>query len=140
MGAKSSKYLLDSSFIVSVLLPQDANHQIALSITEKISGNIYISNYVLQETVSVLSRKTNSEYATTWYKEFLSQPKVTVLYADYKIDLFTITLIDEDLSRNISFIDYSNIIFMKEYEINKLIAFDNHFKELQKYYDFQIIS
>lgn len=136
----ANKYFADSSYLISLLLDTDSNYFKALDLTQATFGNLYISNYVLQEVITVVSKLRDSNFILNWLEKIFESKSFNIIYSSFSLDTKTIELIKTVKIKNISFIDYSNIIFMKEYEIDKLIAFDNHFKKLQKYHTFEIIS
>lgn len=136
----ANKYFVDSSYLISLLLDTDSNHFEALDLSQSICGNLYISNYVFQEVITVVSKLRDSDFILNWLDKIYESKSFNIIYSSFSLDTKTIELILTVKNKNISFIDYSNIIFMKEYEFDKLLAFDSHFKKLQKYHDFEIIS
>lgn len=134
------KVFVDTSYLVSLLVDTDSNHKRAINLSKKITGKLYISNYILQELSTVVSRMRGTQFIVEWLNKAYKSEYFEIIYATHPLDLQTIELTRIEANKNISFADYSKIIFMKEYEIDKLLAFDSHFKKLQKYHDFEIIS
>jgi len=139
------KILIDSSYFCGLKNPKDGFHKNALYVAEVIEEckyEIVISNYIFLETITVLSQRLDKPEAVRFGKNLKSQPNITVCHFTPKLDLKTWQLFQQIENKNVSYVDCSNIILMKEEKISKLATFDKDFKKIKKQinFNFEIIS
>ena len=73
--------VLDSSFLVSLFLPEDSNNLKALSLFEKHRGDeMLLTDIVLFETLTILAYKKSASFAKDAYRDLLSNRKLHLLY------------------------------------------------------------
>ena len=73
--------ILDSSFLVSLYLPQDENHAEALATLEKNrDSELLATDMVLFETLTVVAYKGGIELARSAYSQLLSNKKLVLVF------------------------------------------------------------
>ena len=119
--------LLDTSFLIAYFDSRDANHQKALKVLKEIENNEYgtpfISDYIFDETVTILKKYLGTKLA--------SEKGDDILKAFERI-AFTTLLFDETWvlfrkTQKLSFTDCSIVCLMKKYRIEYLTTFDSDF-------------
>lgn len=127
------KVFLDTSFIVSLIIKTDSNHEKAkkLIINEDLLNNeCYISNLIINEIITVIGNKLGLTAAIEAYE--LVNDNFNILN-EYEINNFNDKVLDVYRLTNtkLSFTDSSIIILMQEYGIENLVSFDKEFKRIK---------
>ena len=130
------KYFLDTSFILSLILDSDSNHDKAINLLNIINEDCYINNNVLNEVLTLIGRKLNVFDAKEVYFALIDS---FTLLNEYNINDYnnkTFEIFEENMGENIkktklSFTDSSIILTMNEYGIDKLVSFDEEFKRIK---------
>jgi predicted nucleic acid-binding protein len=135
---------IDTSYICALYNPHDSLHKEALKLKRGIDQQInpFISNYIFLETVTVLSQRVGKQDANDIGNLMFSSNKFGFLQATPKIDVKTWQLFQKVSDKNISYVDCSNVVLMKEERIDKILTFDQDFEDLKKQanYNFEILS
>ncbi|QEE16274.1 type II toxin-antitoxin system VapC family toxin [Promethearchaeum syntrophicum] len=131
---------LDSGFFLGFCHPKDKFHEQSLSIFRKMSsgqfGLIYTSNAIITETATLLLVRTNHnmEIIEEFYSLLYGLNKfVRILTWSSEIEekswnMFkSVNLNAKSKKEIMSFVDVSNIIFCKEFQIEFMGSFDHHF-------------
>ena len=122
---------IDSSVFCAYANVRDVHHKNAKKIIEDIiSGkheNGITTDYIFDETVTVIRRKSNSRTAIEIGK-FLLDSEIFIA----KIDSLVFQKSWELFQTNeLSFTDCSNIVFMDLFDISKIATFDKGFKNIK---------
>ena len=73
--------VLDSSFLVSLFIPEDSNNERALDLFEKHRADeMLLTDIVLFETLTILAYKKGASFAKASYQDLLSNRKLQLLY------------------------------------------------------------
>ena len=128
-----TKIFIDTNVFVALEDENDSTHKRAIQLSEFLlkqhSVKFYTSSEVISETLTVISRKLGKEVA----KKFIKKHKNS-----YMIDIF----FDENLYRktlnaylklkhnSVSFVDCSNTVIMRKYNIKYIFSFDEDFKKM----------
>lgn len=126
-----SKVFVDTNVYVALRDRLDSTHQNAVSILKSILNKgvtMYTSSDVIGESLTVISRKTGKIKA----KDFLTevQKMANVIFVDEITHKETQKYFFRVKSKNISFIDCSNVITMKRNKIKYIFSFDEDFRTL----------
>lgn len=125
------KVFVDTNAFVALRDTKDSTHKRAKRILDKLIQRkawLYTSSDIVGETLTVVSRKLGKSHAREFAREaekmaeeiFISQE----MHDEARKLFFKIT------SKNISFIDCSSAIAMKQSKIDVVFTFDKHFKSL----------
>jgi predicted nucleic acid-binding protein len=127
------KILLDSDILVSLNKTDDPNHAKAKRIQEKYSHVphiFYLSNLVFSESITVISQKVNHQTAVNFIKQFQSRkPHLNYIYIDQNLEKLAINIFKKQTSKNISFVDCTNIAIYQKYNLDAIFSFDKHYKK-----------
>lgn len=133
---------VDSNVFIGVLNTRDALHEKALGVWERLKKEQYhlvVSNGIISEVITVLSQRASKEKALDFAHSvyFDDKHEIEIVRLDEAIELKALEHIEVIPSKNISFIDATNIAIMELYGIRKIASFD---KEFCKQKGFEIFS
>ena len=126
------KIFIDSTFIISLLNNDDHYHESAINIVSDDellkTNNLFTSNLVINEIVSVIGAKLGLEAAINAYD--LLNDNCTILN-EYEIKNFNEKVMDvyRSTEAKLSFTDCSIMVVLKEFDIDSLVSFDKEFKQ-----------
>ncbi|MBI4066754.1 type II toxin-antitoxin system VapC family toxin [Candidatus Gottesmanbacteria bacterium] len=132
------KYLfVDSSSWISLLVKTDTNYQKAKSIFSSFDTKttLYISSFIINETVTKIRRMLGQTKAFSLYKLFIdweNEGSLMILPLERKsIDESMKLLQQHPIPNTLSLTDATNIVLMKKHHIPILFSFDRDFKKLK---------
>lgn len=124
--------LLDTSFLVAHYNHRDGNHQRAIKLLLELEtnqfGSLVISDYVFDETITLIKKYLGNKQAIEKGNELLNSIELT------KVDTEVFRLSWEISKRfdNLSFTDCSNLAVMRHYGLEHLATFDSGFNGIVK--------
>jgi len=122
--------IADSSFLVSLFLPEDMNHENAKKEYTKYDEYLLIPVCVLEETVNVLIYKRGFDFSLRVSDELLQNERIIVYYPDEDEILETIELMNKT-KKKMSMIDYEVAYFAVQKK-EALLCFDKQILSLVK--------
>ncbi len=130
------KYFLDTSFILAIVLNSDSNYKKAVNLAYVLNEKCYINNNVLNEVLTLISRKLDINSAKELYYNIIDSFELLNEYdiSNYNSENFNIfeKYVGENSKKTrLSFTDSSIILTMKEYNIPNLVSFDKEFKKVK---------
>ncbi|MBE6488602.1 MAG: type II toxin-antitoxin system VapC family toxin [Methanosphaera stadtmanae] len=130
------KILVDTSFIVSLFRKNDENHRIAKENATLIENNkCYITNYVLNEVITVLAMRSKDMKLTKMVYYFMQDNFIIINEQDTTNFNTEVMNIFEKYNKDtfhLSFIDCSLILLFKEYNLDSLVSFDKWFEKVEE--------
>lgn len=136
------KILVDTSFIVSLFRKNDENHRIAKENATLIENNkCYITNYVLNEVITILAMRTKDIELTKMVYYFMQDNFIIINEQDTTNFNTKVMKIFEKYNRDtfhLSFVDCSLILLFKEYNLDFLISFDKWFEKVEEIETFDL--
>lgn len=127
------KVFVDTSAFVSLHDGNDPNHKKAFDLAlrlDKKSAELFTSSDVVGESLTVISRKMGKVKAAEFINNFKTNG-VREIFIDEELHEKTKKLFLTVKSKNISFIDCSNIVAMKKRGIKQIFAFDQDFRKMR---------
>ena len=127
----SQKVFVDTCSFVSLHDDRDSNHEKAIALAKILfeqKVQLYTSSDVIGETLTVIARKLGKKAAGDFYKEY-GKSSIIELFVNHDIHEKTRDFFLHVTSKNISFIDCSNVIVMKQNSIQTIFTFDQDFKK-----------
>ena len=126
----TNSIILDSSALVSLFSPQDANHQTAKKISKSFI-NRYISvilpGEIFTETVNVFGKKVNHKVALK-YGAILIESDYAIADTNDQIRSSALKKFQKQ-PQSVSFTDCLVMAFADEYKTNEIFGFDEVFKK-----------
>lgn len=121
------KLLADSDFLFALFKPDDSNNSKSRTLLEKYEKeDILISNLVLQEATTLVSKRMGMKYAVNFYNAVL---KITsrIIYLDLNLEKKAWKMFLDQTKKGCSFIDCSNLIIHNEHKLNGILSFDDFY-------------
>ncbi len=126
------KIFVDTSAFVSLQDKSDPNHEkagkFALKLQE-LNAQLYTSSEIIGEALTVIARKLGKSQALQFYRGYLKSG-IEEIFISARLNESTKKLFFTVKSKNISYIDCSNVIAMENAKIKSIFAFDQDFKKL----------
>lgn len=89
---------------------------------------LYTSNHVVNETITLLGRKTNYAFAADRAESIFNSTALEILYANQDDEREALLLFRKYADQEISFTDCISFVLMKRHEIRAAFTFDRHFR------------
>ena len=125
-----SKILLDTNFIISLLLENNDKHDRSIELKNDgiFENECYVTNLVIQELFTVLGMLTkDSNYVIEAYHMVKDN---FIIIDEYNIDKFNdkVATIYQEYNTKLSFVDSSLIKVLEEYQLDSIVSFDKDLK------------
>ncbi len=124
--------LVDSDAFVALAVSHDSSHRKAFRILSDLlqkSTTFITSNYVFSETVTVISQKAGHDEALSFIKKIQSGDSYTIKWIDQVIELLAIEIFSKQTSKNVSFVDCTNMALVKHDNIDAIFSFDEIYRK-----------
>ena len=125
--------LVDSDAFVALAKEDDSNHNQARKILTYLSKKPVLfttSNYVFSETVTVLSQRVGRKYASSFIQELKSPETLfSMQWIDEELESLAIQIFQDQTSKNVSFVDCTNMALMKHLRLTAIFSFDSIYKK-----------
>jgi len=119
---------VDTDAFVALIKKNDSNHIKAKNIFHKLQGiaiEFTTSNYVFSETITIVSQKINHPTAVRYIDAMLSSENIfDIKRVDETIEDLAISIFKDQTSKNISFVDCTNMAFVRKIGLNGIFSFD----------------
>lgn len=127
-----SKVFVDTNVFVTIRDTTDSTHGKALKLSEfldKDKTKWYTSSDVVGETLTVLSKKLGKKIAQDWYKDY-KDSNIKEIYIDGHLHVEARNYFFRVKSKNVSFVDCSSVVAMKNNKIQIAFSFDEDFRNM----------
>lgn len=130
---KALSIFVDSDAFVALAKEDDTNHEKALALLHVLIEKAVMfvtSNYVFSESVTVISMR-KGHMAAIEYIDALHSPhsQFDIKRADHQIEETAIHIFKEQSSKNISYVDCTNIAFVRHFNIDAIFSFDGVYRK-----------
>lgn len=122
---------IDTGALIARYIAKDHYHAEALSswkALEKNKDKLFTSNFVLDETFSLLGRRAGYQFAAQRAMAIFSSDAFTILRPDKSHELAALRYFERYSDQMVSFTDCISFVLMKEYKIKRVFTFDKHFE------------
>ncbi|EKE05760.1 MAG: hypothetical protein ACD_19C00182G0088 [uncultured bacterium] len=121
------KLLIDSDFLFALFKPDDSNNDRAKKLLKKyLDEDLSISNLVLQESTTLVSKRMGMKYAIKFYAS-VTQIVKKIIYLDLHSEKDAWELFLSQTKKGSSFIDCSNMTIYKKFKFDNILAFDEYY-------------
>ncbi len=137
------KIFLDTSFIISLIVEEDANHKRAVTLAEKFKDKIvqfYVNYFIFSECLTILSQRKGKSVSLVFGKSIKEERKIEIIKIDDKLEDASWNIFREMTDKDMSFADCSILATLENNNISQLATFDKHFIKLQDKFDFKIFT
>lgn len=125
-----SAVFVDTSAILALVNPRDANHGKARRAFDKLRGReaaLLATSYVLVETYALLGSRMGLEAVRAFRADFA--PLLEIVWVDDGLHEAGLDLLVERGKRRLSLVDAVSFVAMHRRGIGEAFAFDPHFEE-----------
>jgi predicted nucleic acid-binding protein len=122
---------IDTGAFLARYLRKDQHHRSALSAWERLGSkpeNCATSNFVLDETFTLLSRWVNHEFAVQRAKNIYASQALTIFRPDREDEIKALRFFGKYADQQVSFTDCISFVLMKRERIDRVFSFDRHFE------------
>ena len=122
---------IDTGAFLARYLSKDQYHRQARDfwdIIRKKNEKCVTSNFVLDETFTLLGRRAGYSFAAQRAKNMYASESLSILRPDQEIELKAIAFFEKYSDHRLSFTDCVSFALMKTKKIKRIFAFDQHFR------------
>ncbi len=128
-----NKVFVDADAFVALIREDDNNHEKALSFLDRLEQDstfFVTSNYVFSEVITVLSLRMGHEAAVAFIDTMKSPTsKYAILRVDEDLEDKAIEIFKSQSSKNVSFVDCTNISIVQDHKIEMILSFDKIYRK-----------
>jgi predicted nucleic acid-binding protein len=88
---------------------------------------LYTSNFILDETITLLGRRTGYPFAAKVGRSLYSSTTLVILRPDSDDELAALKLFEKHADQGVSFTDCVSCILMRKKALRSVFTFDAHF-------------
>lgn len=121
---------IDTGAFISYFLAADQYHEKSCMLWQGIQKKrirCFTSNFVLDETLTLLGRKANYSFAAECAHVIYSSEVFSIMRPQFEEELAAIKLFEKYADQKVSFTDCISFILMKKHKLTKVFTFDKHF-------------
>jgi uncharacterized protein len=121
---------LDTGAFLGRYLPRDEYHEIAVAAWEELARTrwpLFTSNFVLDETLTLLGRRASYAFAAERGRHILASPTLEILRPDAADEEIALGLFTKLADQKVSFTDCVSFALMKRQRLDRAFSFDRHF-------------
>ena len=122
--------LLDTSFLVAFYDSRDVNHPCAVELLKDLEakkyGALFISDYIFDETITLLKKYIGNKRATEKGNDILNALELAMIDSTVFKSTWELSKKFDELS----FTDCSSVALMRNYDITYIATFDAGFKKV----------
>ena len=121
---------IDTGAFIAKFLPDDQFHSKAVEIWSQLDRKqtkIVTSNFVLDETLTLLARRSSYAFAAEVAQALYSSEVIKIVRPTLETELSALTFFEKFSDQKVSFTDCISFQLMKENNIKNIFSFDRHF-------------
>lgn len=122
---------VDTGAFVARYVERDQHHEAARRAWSKLESDrrrLITSNFVLDETFTLLGRRAGHRFAASRAREILTSAELDVIRVDADTELRALDLFEKFFDQAVSFTDCVSFVLMSRNGITDAFAFDHHFE------------
>jgi predicted nucleic acid-binding protein len=122
---------IDTGAFLARYLGSDQYHEKSLKFWNDLSNfneNCFTSNFVLDETLTLLARRAGYNFAAERAHILYSSKALTILRPTHEDEIAAIELFEKYADQEVSFTDCVSFVLMKKRKITRVFTFDEHFQ------------
>ena len=122
---------IDTGAFLARFIRKDQHHRIAVAVWEELGSkreNCVTSNFVLDETFTLLGRRAGHGFAVQRAKNIYASQAFTICRPDKEDEIKALQFFSKYADQHVSFTDCISFVLMKRKKINRVFSFDKHFK------------
>jgi predicted nucleic acid-binding protein len=122
---------IDTGAFAARYFSHDQDHQRAVEIWNRIitnGENCVTSNFILDETFTLLARKAGYEFALQRAKNIYASQALKIIRPEEKEELSALDFFNKYADQAVSYTDCISFAIMKREKISRAFSFDRHFQ------------
>ena len=122
---------VDTAAFIAWFCPNDQNHEAAVRTWAALideSAKLVTSNFIMDETITLLWRRTSNLYAADRAEHLYSSSILHINRVDESHENSGLIYFRKFADQNISFTDCISFVIMEQLSITQAFTFDNHFR------------
>lgn len=122
---------IDTGAFLARYLSHDQHHRAAITFWDQIRKqreSCFTSNFVLDETFTLLGRRAGNEFAAQRASNTYASKLLTILRSERGEEIKAIELFQKYADQNVSFTDCISFVLMRREKIKRVFSFDKHFQ------------
>ncbi len=123
---------IDTSAFIARYLERDAHHIRAVKAWKNLPRKgiqTYTSNFVLDETITLLGRRSDYHFAAERARNLYASRSLEILRPDHEDESDALRWFEKFADQGVSFTDCVSFVLMKKKRIKTAFAFDRHFAD-----------
>lgn len=124
------RIFIDTGAWLARYLTKDQYHKQATTLWNRLETSkafLYTSNLVLNETFTLLGRRSSYAFAKEKASIIYTSDKLTTLRSDRQDELEALYYLEKFADQKVSYCDCISFVLMKHYQIQQAFSFDQHF-------------
>ena len=120
----------DTGSFIARFIENDQYHDLAVNqwkVLEAKGGLFYTSNFILDETFTLLARWTGYPFASKTAKSIYHSNSLIILRPDLHDEVEALNLFERYANQKVSFTDCISCVLMRKNSIQQVFTFDKHF-------------
>ena len=122
---------IDTGAFLARYLQKDQYHKKALRGWGRLresSETVSTSNFVLDETFTLLGRRAGYEFAAERARKIYGSERLTIFRPSYEEEWQALILFEKYADQKVSFTDCTSFVLMKKEKLKRVFTFDMHFQ------------
>ena len=122
---------IDTEAFLARYLSKDQHHRSAVVAWEELGSkreNCVTSNFVLDETFTLLGRRAGYGFAVQRAKNIYASQALTICRPGKVDEIKALQFFSKYADQHVSFTDCISFVLMKREKINRVFSFDRHFE------------
>ena len=122
---------IDTGVFLARYLERDQYYQEAAHVWQQLGRErprLFTSNFVLDETVTLLSRRSSYPFAASKARTIFTSNAFTILRPSIQDELASLELFEKYADQKISFTDCVSFTLMHKVGLKQAFTFDKHFR------------
>lgn len=120
---------MDTGPFVGRYLENDQHHKDSLAVWQRLKGELlFISEHVLDEVITLLGRRSGSQFAADRADQILHSPAIRILRCDADVERLALNYFRKFGNLQISFTDATSFALMEKRKLRRVFTFDFHFE------------
>lgn len=121
---------IDSGAFIARYIEKDQHHALALASWTKAAkqGRLFTSNYVIDETLTYLGRRTDYEFAASRGRAIYGSTQLEILRPDEEDEYAALDFFEKLADQKVSFTDCVSFALMRRHRLKRAFTYDRHFE------------
>ena len=128
-----NRIFVDTSAWYAIIDKNDQDHQAAVGKIQVLDHPLVTSNYILDEILTLLSKRLGSTIAISFGQRLLNQQVSALLRITEEDEGSAWKVFRQYADKGFSFTDCTSFVLMERLGINTVFAFDDHFAQYGRF-------